>query len=104
MDRLYIETMWNPQKRFEAFKNVLHGGIQSTLLDEIAAWLVFTKCATSGVTQKMQVHFHSPVFVNVPHIRLVGHLVNRKEKPAIKKAELFNSENHLCDEADVDYY
>lgn len=100
----YIEALWKSQKQFEGFNNVLHGGIQSTLLDEIAAWVVFTKCETSGVTQNLQVQFYAPVYMNLSPIRIVGRLLEIKGKHAIIKTELFNNENKLCAEANIDYY
>ena len=38
-----IISLWQPKRDYEGFQNILHGGIQATLIDEIAAWSVFIK-------------------------------------------------------------
>ena len=39
LDGEEVVSVWNPQKWAEGYMNVLHGGIQATLLDEVAAHL-----------------------------------------------------------------
>lgn len=34
-----IITQWMPDNKFVGYKNVLHGGIQATIMDEIASWV-----------------------------------------------------------------
>ncbi len=41
---------WEPKSHFQGWLNTLHGGIQSVLMDEIAAWVVVKKRNTCGVT------------------------------------------------------
>ena len=40
---------WEPKPHFQGYGNILHGGIISTMMDEIASWYVFTKLKTAGV-------------------------------------------------------
>ena len=56
-----VVCFWHPQEHFQGWINTLHGGIQSTLIDEIASWVVFRKLQTTGVTTKLEVSFHKPV-------------------------------------------
>ena len=37
----FVISKWTPTHDFEGYHNVLHGGIQATLLDEIANWSVY---------------------------------------------------------------
>jgi len=39
----FIESEWEPASYFQGYKNILHGGIQASLLDEIAGWVVSVK-------------------------------------------------------------
>ena len=57
-----IVTFWQPQNRFQGYNFVLHGGIQATLMDEIASWVVFIKLKTAGVTSKMEIRYKKPVY------------------------------------------
>lgn len=99
-----IETKWIPKKHFEGFFHVLHGGIQSTVQDEIASWVVFTKCKTSGVTKELKITFHHPVYVTDSEIRITAELVKQEEKSAMIHTKLYNSEGKLCSEAMVEYF
>jgi len=42
-DGEYVVSEWEPKDYFQGYYNVLHGGIQATLMDEIASWLVQIK-------------------------------------------------------------
>lgn len=50
-----VVCVWHPQPHFQGWMNVLHGGIQATMMDEIASWFIFVKLNTAGVTSKMEV-------------------------------------------------
>ena len=47
-----IVSFWKPDGNYQGWVNVLHGGIQATLMDEIAGWVVFRKLQLMGVTSK----------------------------------------------------
>ena len=100
----YIEAHWHPEKQFEGFHNVLHGGIQATLLDEVAAWVVFTKCKTAGVTQRMKIEYPAAVYLSTGVLKLTGRLKEQQDKSAVIEAELINAEGKLCAQAEVVYY
>ena len=36
-----IICFWKPQSHYQGWINTLHGGIQATLIDECASWVVF---------------------------------------------------------------
>ena len=99
-----IEATWNLKKQFEGFPNVLHGGIQATLHDEIASWVVFTKCKTSGVTKTMNLTYHNPVFTTGGEIRVLARLVQETDKSATISTFLYNSEGKLCSEGNIEYF
>ena len=56
-----IVSFWKPSTHYQGWIDTLHGGIQSTLLDEICGWVVFRKLQTSGVTSKLEVRYHKPI-------------------------------------------
>lgn len=104
LDDELIESIWKPKAHFEGFYRVLHGGIQATLHDETAAWLVFTKCKTSGVTQSLNINYLKPVYITDNQVRTTARLIQVKEKKAIISTKLFNSNNELCSEGEVTYF
>lgn len=61
---------WMPDKNFEGYNGMIHGGIICTLLDEIMAWSLYAR-ETWAVTAKMETAFRKPVLVGEP-VRLIG--------------------------------
>src|SRR5690554_7450779 len=42
---------------------ILHGGIQATLMDEAAAWVVFVCLKTAGLTTELTTRYLKPVYI-----------------------------------------
>ncbi len=99
-----IEAFWKPEPHFEGFFKILHGGIQATVQDEIAGWLVFTKCKTSGVTQSINIQYLKPVYVTDNELRISATLKHVEDKKAIIHTKLMNSDGEVCSEGEVVYY
>ncbi len=100
----YIESKWQTTRKFEGFHNVLHGGIQATLLDETGAWVIFSKCSTTGVTKSLKVDYLSSVFISYEIITLRGRLVKQEENEAVVECELFSPDGKLCAKAEAVYF
>ncbi|WP_209319694.1 PaaI family thioesterase [Ancylomarina longa] len=99
----YILSDWNPKKHLSGFKNVLHGGIQTTIMDEIACWLVFIKCETSGVTTALNAKFRGTAFTDQGNLTVRAKLISKDKKFANIHAEILNPQGKLCSEAEVQY-
>lgn len=91
-----IVCFWNPQQHFQGWVDTLHGGIQSTLIDEIASWVVFRKMSTTGVTSNLEVKFKKPVMTTENQITLRVHLVELRRNIATIEVSLYNSRNELA--------
>jgi uncharacterized protein (TIGR00369 family) len=59
-----IVSTWFPKGHLLGYRNVLHGGIQATLMDEIASWTVYVKLRRAGVTSGMNVRYFKPVYAD----------------------------------------
>ncbi|TAJ05785.1 PaaI family thioesterase [Marinilabiliaceae bacterium JC017] len=99
-----VVAEWSPKRDFEGYTNVLHGGIQATLLDEIASWVVYTQCDTAGVTSGMNIRYKKPVYINGGVVKIKGRVESRTERKAIIKCELLNEKGQVCSNADVEYF
>ncbi|MBI3750277.1 MAG: PaaI family thioesterase [Chloroflexi bacterium] len=64
--------------RFQGWDSVAHGGIVTTLLDEVMAWSVIGR-DTWGVTARLNISFRKPVPVGVP-IRAEGWVVEDRRR------------------------
>ena len=99
-----IVSHWEPSEHFHGYQNVLHGGIQATLMDEIASWVVYVKVRRSGVTSKMNVRYLKPVFVDKGTITLRGRIQAMRRNLADIEVKLFSSDKQLCAEAIITYF
>lgn len=99
-----IVSQWVPQPQFQGWINVLHGGIQALLLDEISGWVVTRKLQTTGVTSKMETQYFKPVSTLSPYLTLKAHLVKQVRNIAFIEANLYNHEGVLCTKAVCTYF
>lgn len=83
---------------------MIHGGIQATLLDELAAWVVQTRCKTVGVTSSIEVKYRRPVLVSDGEITLRGRIKEVGTRMAVIEAELLGNDGKLCATAVVKYF
>ena len=99
----YIVSEWSPKKHLSGFKNVLHGGIQTTILDEIACWVVFIKCKTSGVTTALNAKFKNAAFTDQGNLIVRAKLLSQERRFATIHAEILDANGTICSEAEVKY-
>lgn len=95
---------WTPTHDYEGWHNILHGGIQATLMDEIASWAILSLLKTSGFTVKMNIQLHKNVLISDGEILLKAKLISKKLNLATIETKLFNSKNELCSEGEYIYY
>ncbi len=55
-----VSADWEPRREFEGFPGLVHGGIQATLADETAAWMIHSVLGTAGVTKELHTRYHKP--------------------------------------------
>ena len=53
----YIVSTWHPGHNYQGWIDTMHGGILSTLIDEVCGWVVTRKLQTSGYTVQLNVKF-----------------------------------------------
>jgi acyl-coenzyme A thioesterase PaaI-like protein len=66
------------QRRFEGWEGIVHGGIVSTILDEVMAWSLVAS-DNWGVTARLAVEFRRPVPVETP-IRAEGWITESRRR------------------------
>ncbi len=95
---------WEPESHLQGWVGVLHGGIQATLMDEIASWYVFVKLKTAGVTSKMEVKLIRPVMMENAPFRLRAVLKEMQRNIAIIKVGLYMKDGTLGAESLMHYF
>jgi acyl-coenzyme A thioesterase PaaI-like protein len=75
-------------KYHEGWENIAHGGIISTLLDEVMSWTVMCTKKTFFVTRKMHVKYIRSVSIEKP-LKVIGMLTDESKPPKVTaKAEI----------------
>jgi uncharacterized protein (TIGR00369 family) len=103
-DGEYVKSLWEPKSYLAGYGTILHGGIQSTIHDEIASWVVYTIVQTAGVTANLNVRYKNPVFTDKGKIEIRAKLIEQNRKFATIHTELFDNDGKLCSEAEVKYF
>ncbi len=82
-------------KNHEGWENMAHGGIISTLLDEVMSWAVIYFKRTFFVTRKIHMKYVRPILIGIP-LTVKGRLVDAPKGPKIEvKGEIRDDEGRL---------
>ncbi len=95
---------WLPKKEFMGFENILHGGIQTTLIDEIGAWCVQIKHKTSGVTVKLENRFKRAVYCDKGAITLRAKIAKVLRNIVYVHVILLDADDIECSEAELQFF
>jgi len=83
------------EKVYEGWENVVHGGIVSTLLDEVMSWAIMYSKKVFLVTRNMNIKYIRPVLIGTP-LTVTGRLTDDSEPPKIRaKAEIRDDQGRL---------
>jgi len=104
LDGEEVVAHWNPQRWAEGFRNVLHGGIQAALLDELCSWVVQTLCQTVGVTTSMEISYRKAVLVSEGEIILRARLTEQNSRMAFVEGRLLSGDGTVCATAKCKFY
>jgi uncharacterized protein (TIGR00369 family) len=89
-DGRIVQTRFTPRAEHIGFKQVVHGGIIATLLDEVMVWACAVKTKRFAFCAELNVRFLQPLPPG-EEVVAVGELVaNRRDKIFEAKSELKN--------------
>ena len=92
-----FKAFFVPEKRFQGFTNIVHGGIVATLLDEAMVNLAF-KLGLDAVSANLNVNLRKPTIVGEKYY-LFGEIVEEQEKKVKARAEMKKEDGTLVAEA-----
>lgn len=99
-----VTAVWNPQSWAEGFRNVLHGGIQAALLDELCSWVVQVLCKTMGVTTSMEISYRKAVLISEGEITLRARLTEQNSRMAFVEGRLQSKDGTICATAKCKFF
>ncbi len=99
-----IVSFWNSSDNYQGWLHTLHGGIQSAIMDEIAAWVMARKLQRAGMTTNLDIKFKKPVPTG-PDVRIEvrAHIKEMKRNFAFMSARIIY-QGEVCSEAEMTYY
>jgi uncharacterized protein (TIGR00369 family) len=91
------------ERRYEGWEGVVHGGIVSTLLDEVMSWAIMYRKKVFLVTRKMDIKYVRPVLVGMP-LTVAGRLVDDSQPPKIRaRAEIRDDQGRLLVRSNAEF-
>lgn len=95
---------WQPKKQFEGWNNVLHGGVQGVMMDEIASWVLNAIIGTMGVTSNINMRLRKSVYMDKGPVTLRASLKEMQRNIAVIDVKLYDNDKKLCAESEVKYF
>jgi uncharacterized protein (TIGR00369 family) len=98
-----VSTEYKASRLFVGLGNILHGGIQAGLFDEIMGWTAHNILKEMGVTTELTIQFLSPAYVDTT-LRVSCHIISREGPKAHMEARIETLEGTLCSKATGVYH
>lgn len=99
-----IVCLWTAGNNYQGWLDTLHGGIQATLMDEIAAWVIARKLQTTGMTTAMNVKYRTPITTGEnEQIQVRAHIREIKRNFAFIEVVIIYK-NKVCSEAELTFF
>ncbi len=99
-----IVAIWKPQDKYQGWLDTLHGGIQSTLMDEVGRWVVVRKLQTTGVTSRLEARFMKGISTRENQLTIRGRVREQKRHVVFIESEIYNTAGELCSRCDMVYF
>ena len=98
-----VSTEFVGVRHFMGLGNILHGGIQSGLFDEIMGWTTHVLTGQMGVTSELSLHFLKPVYLE-KKILVFCRILFRENSKVQLEARIEYEEGDVCSRAEGIYY
>lgn len=100
----YVVSHWSPQEHYQGWFDTMHGGILATIADETAAWVVFRKLQTTGMTTKLELRYRKPVMTTEGPITVRGRIAEQRRNLVTLDVTIENPQGETCVEARATYF
>ena len=89
-----------PQREHQSYDGRMHGGLISTLLDEVMGNYLYITTGKPAYTAKIEVRFRQPVFIG-EKIKAVARLKRKKGRLVEMTAQIIKEDGVLAAEAEA---
>lgn len=99
-----IVSFWNPKTYYQGWFDTMHGGILATIADETAAWTMFRKLQTTGMTVSLDLRYKKAVMTTEGQITVRGRIAGQRRNLVTIGVTIENSRGEVCVEATAVYF
>ncbi len=99
-----VISFWNPKTHYQGCFDTMHGGILATMADETAAWTMFRKLQTTGMTTKLELRYKKPVMTTEGQITVRGRIAEQRRNLVTINVNIENARGETCVEARAVYF
>ena len=83
-------------KHLGGWSNLVHGGVLSTICDEIMGWTAMYRFGKMTLTKTLSINFRKAVFIT-DALRVEGRVLETNDKgEAVVEGSIYNSKEELC--------
>jgi uncharacterized protein (TIGR00369 family) len=93
-----VEAVIKPPLWTQGYHNTVHGGIVSTILDEMTVWAAFFKADLKCVTGELNIRIRDSMHVNQKYIAR-AEVLCIKHRLVIAEAQIVDNDNKLIAQA-----
>ena len=90
-----VQVQFKPRPEHIGFKGVVHGGLISTVLDEIMVWACVVKTKRFAFCAELTVRFAKPAVPDEECVATAELVENRRDRIFVAKAELRNAAGEI---------
>jgi len=95
-DKQNVFSFVSVPSEMTGWDETVHGGILTTIIDEVMGWTVIHLLKKIGVTRSITVEFLKPV-IAAEHLTVVGSLLEERSERSIEiSGDIYNSKDQLC--------
>ena len=88
---------------FHGFPDILHGGIQATIMDECGFWIIFDQLKRFGFTVNMSIDYKK--VVQLPdNLKIKAQIVKQNEKTVNIHGEIVTGSGEVASIADMTFF
>jgi uncharacterized protein (TIGR00369 family) len=89
-----VEAVIEPPLWTQGYHNTVHGGIVSTILDEMTVWAAYLKADLKCVTGELNIRIRTSMHVNQKYIAR-AEVIRIKHRLVIAEAKIVDNDNKL---------
>ena len=87
---------------YTGFPNIIHGGIQATVIDEVGFWAMYNKYKTIGFTTRMTLDYLNKVEANTK-LRAIATKIERNNTLVNVEVKILNKDNAVGTIGNLNY-